>query len=569
MLLASSARAQLARLETPPGDGGVSVEVDAYGAFGYTTFGSGSGGAGDATYDPVGPVGPSSTTWESAVYLRMPPQSVFLTIGTAGQGTPGGLPDPGFLSTTTTSATSAFDHAGLQWELTQTVRDLLVAGSRVGTLLVQEYLIRNPSPTSVTFDLVRYYEGDLFLGLGAGVPDGGGRLLVGGEELLFETDLAGEPAATTNLVGITACGGTTPVQGRYEVNAWPAFPGRITADLPLGDIVFNDGGDADEFVDAGLDYDVGIALANELDLAPGQATLYITTTVFGTLPPDDVSEGCGVITRAIADAGADVTACPGALVRLDGSASFDPDTPDGGVMPSWTWDLDVTVDSDANGVADDDADALGETVASPFPLGATTVQLTYVDDDGDVSRDLVTVTVADDLPPSLDCPAEITVAALSFAGAPASPTAMASDDCEPVPGISNDRTGRGADASDDYPCGSTLVTFTAWDAVGNEGTCATIVRVLAAPLSWEVGPALRLSRETGGVPRLDWSRAGAPPEDVRFAVLRETARRAPDAAAPGAVALTGDTWRDDRAPDDPLVFYDVRAMVCDGTLSTD
>ena len=69
--------------------------------------------------------------------------------------------------------------------------------TRVGTLLLQEYRITNNAPATITFDMVRYYEGDLYLGLGAGVPDGGGRLLVGPEELLFETDMAGEPAATT------------------------------------------------------------------------------------------------------------------------------------------------------------------------------------------------------------------------------------------------------------------------------------------------------------------------------------------------------------------------------------
>lgn len=566
---ATGASAQMATIGTSPGDGSVVFQLDGYGGFGYRTYGNGQLGTGDAIYDPVGAVGPSSTSWQSAVYFRQPGQSSFMTIGTVGSGTlTGNLPDPGFLFQDATTATSAFSFRGLDWDLTQRVQDLIVSGSRVGTQLVQQYVIRNNGATTVTFDLVRYYEGDLWLGLGAGVPDGGGHMVVGTEELVFETDMAGEPAMTTNLVGITACGGVTPARGRYEVNAWSAFPNRISADTPLADVVYNDGADPDEFVDAGLDYDVGIALANEFSLAPGQIASYVTTTVFGSLPPADVLQGCAVVGPAIADAGPDQSACPGKTVVLDGSASYDADAVAGGGTETWEWDLDVATDSSGNGVPDDDVDATGSIVSSTFPVGTTIVKLTFTDDDGDTGTDLVTVTVADTTPPRLSCASELVVPAPLFTGGPASPTATAMDDCDGNSVITNDRTAGGADATDVYPCGSTLVTFTATDSQGNVSTCQTVVRVVPGPADWLVGGALRVSKLPSSLPLLDWSLVGAVPPEARFTVLRGETRAMPTARAPTAAALATTIWAEpDRGG--PLVFYNVRTILCDGSLSGD
>jgi hypothetical protein len=566
--MAGPAVAQLASLGTAAGDGSVQFAVDAYGSYGYHAFGAGPGGQGDAIYDPVGAVGPSSTTWESAVYFRAPPMSRFMTTGLVGEGVrSGGLPSPGFLSVNGTVATSAFSYQGLDWQLTQTVQDLVVGPDRLGTLLVQEYVIRNPGPAPVAFDLVRYYEGDLFLGLGAGVPDGGGRLLVGSEEFVFETDQAGEPADSTNLVGITACGGVAPAVGRFEVNAWSAFPTRITADQPLADIVAGDGPDADQFVDAGGDYDVGIALANRFALAPGQVELYVTTTTFGSLPPDSVTGGCGLAENPVASAGPDVVTCPNQRVVLDGSGSFDADARDGGFAESWTWDLDVSLDSDGNTVPDDDVDTIGEIVAVSFPLGTTIVQLTYTDDDGTVATDTKQI-VVEDLPPRIACPLEVVATATSFLGGPAALAATATDDCDALPDISNDRTAGGADASDDYPCGTTLVTFTATDAFGNRSTCRTVVRISPDGATFPVGAALRVSKLPDQQPMLDWSLVGAPAPEVRYTVLRDDTDHAPRAVAPRASGLAATSWLEPSSTGS-LIFYDVRTSLCDGSLSDD
>ncbi len=292
----------LTTLSTTGGDGQVIVDVDGYGSFGYQTFAGGSRcGVGDALYDPL-EIPPAqactpdlgSTTWESAVYYRGATVSTFLTTGLVGSSiVSGGLADPGFASTpSAVSATSSFTFDGLEFDLEQTVQDVLDGLERVGSVLIQVYTVTNSGSVAVSFELVRYYEGDLFLGFGASVPDGGGHIIIGDEEFVFETDVAGEPELSTDLVGITACGGAEPEIGRFEVNMWPQFPDRIGGGQSLGDVVFGDDSPIDGFVDEGNDYDVGIALNNKFDLVAGESATYVTTTVFGTLAPVEASGGC-------------------------------------------------------------------------------------------------------------------------------------------------------------------------------------------------------------------------------------------------------------------------------------
>jgi uncharacterized repeat protein (TIGR01451 family) len=300
-------------LRTPAGDGQLIIDVGAYGDFGYQLLPEGvaSPGHGDALYDPVGPIGLSSTTWESALQLRLAALSSsfrgvsqrqpevasnlayisFLTTGLVGSKTPqGNLPDPGFSVTGTTSALSTFAIGALQFSLRQSVGDLFTGDQRTGSVLNQVYEItniltatQNVSSTWRSFEIIRYYEGDLWFDIGQPIPDGGGHLIKRGNELVFQTDLAGEPSSSIGFVGITAVGGIITQTGRYEVNKWPAFPEYLRQGWPLRDFVYGDGADVDQFVDVGNDYDVGIALANRFeDLAPGESVVYRTMTVFGS-----------------------------------------------------------------------------------------------------------------------------------------------------------------------------------------------------------------------------------------------------------------------------------------------
>lgn len=69
----------------------------------------------------------------------------------------------------------------------------------------------------------------------------------------------------------------------------------------------------------------------------------------------------------------------GDLVTLDGSGSSDPD----GTIVSYEWDLDVFVDSDGDGIYDNDVDATGPIVTFIwYDDYYTEVKLTVTDDDG-------------------------------------------------------------------------------------------------------------------------------------------------------------------------------------------
>ncbi|MEZ2322181.1 MAG: DUF4347 domain-containing protein [Microcoleus sp.] len=276
----------LVNLNTSFGDGGVVIGVDGYGSFGSAVGGSGTT---DAFYDPIGTVQPSKTTYQSGVAIRFGGTTrTFLTTGSIDSST--AQPNPGFTSLSPTSVQSKFTFNGLDFELIQSVTDLIVDGGRKGSLLTQAYRITNPGPATTGFELIRYVDGDL--NFDNSNQDTGGRILsTGGQEILFETDSGDNPANPTTFVGITAIGGSTASPGRYEINRYGPFNGipglgtRIVSGNTLGDIINGDN-DANQFIDAGGAYDVTLGLRNTFSLAPGQSTNYATTTIFGTLAPN-------------------------------------------------------------------------------------------------------------------------------------------------------------------------------------------------------------------------------------------------------------------------------------------
>lgn len=102
--------------------------------------------------------------------------------------------------------------------------------------------------------------------------------------------------------------------------------------------------------------------------------------------------------------------------------------------------------------------------------GQSDVYLVKFDDD-----------VADTTPPVITCPGDITVEPATPDGTPATHPAIAaflagasaSDDVDPVPGITHD-------APAIFPLGTTTVTFRAMDAAGNHAECAAAVTVVDA-----------------------------------------------------------------------------------------
>lgn len=114
----------------------------------------------------------------------------------------------------------------------------------------------------------------------------------------------------------------------------------------------------------------------------------------------------------------------------------------------------------------------GSTVCSPpsgstFPLGANTVTCTATDGAGNQGVDTGTVTVFDDEPPVLVCPADL------FVGVPpgttswpvAYPAPTPTDNC---PGVTGDCA---PPSGDPFPVGTTTVVCTASDGANQTATC--------------------------------------------------------------------------------------------------
>ncbi|HEX2746410.1 MAG TPA: VPDSG-CTERM sorting domain-containing protein [Verrucomicrobiales bacterium] len=275
-------------LSTGAGDGGVTVGVDGYGAFG-SSIGA---NATDAIYNPVGGGTPAGTSFESGVAIRFGSSGTrqFLTSGDIGGS--GNLVNP-TVTGTTTSGSSTFSIGGLNFTLTQTITPLFVAAVQTGSILTQSYSITNPGNVAIPFELVRYLDGDL--AFDGSIVDGGGRLIAGsGAEVLFETDTAAGTASSTTFVGITAEGGTAPATGRFEVDSFSDLRSRILAGNALDDGIAGDSADADQFIDVGNGYDVTLALNNIFSLGGGQSTTYTTSTIFGAGAPERVEVPTGV-----------------------------------------------------------------------------------------------------------------------------------------------------------------------------------------------------------------------------------------------------------------------------------
>lgn len=266
-------------LSNAPGEGTVTVGVDGFGSFG-SAVGTNST---NAVYNPVGPTLPAGTAFESGVAIGFGGSRTFLTSGTIGFS--GGLQNPG-VSGSPTSGTSTFVYNGLTFTLVQTLTPLTdFSGNVIGTQLTQTYSITNTSGGPLSFDLVRYFDGDLQYD--GSIVDGGGRINVNGTEILFETDSATGSAEEATFIGITAEGGSIPA-GRYEIDVYDDLQSRIITGAPLDNITTGDGADADEFIDADNGYDVTLALANAFTLAPGETTVYVTSTLFGTGIPAEI-----------------------------------------------------------------------------------------------------------------------------------------------------------------------------------------------------------------------------------------------------------------------------------------
>src|SRR4030043_221933 len=120
----------------------------------------------------------------------------------------------------------------------------------------------------------------------------------------------------------------------------------------------------------------------------------------------------------------------------------------------------------------------GADASDTYPIGITTVVFTARDDSGNESSCSVMVEIVDTTPPEIFCPADITHECEGPDGAYVTLVATATDICDDYPEITNSYNSHGADASDIYPIGITIVVFTARDDSGNESSCTVTVEIV-------------------------------------------------------------------------------------------
>lgn len=258
------------------GDGQVSVGVDGYGAFGLSI----GVNATNAIYNPAGATAAAGTTYESGVAIRLGTSGAraFLTSGLIEDS--GGLSNPTVAGTPLLGA-SSFTYGDLNFVLTQTLTNLFdTNGVQNGTQLAQSYVITNAGAVALDFELLRYLDGDLRFD--AAIIDGGGRLISSGREILFETDTATGSADAATFLGIYNDGGTST---GFEIGTFNGLVNRIIAGTALANTIAGDGGDADQFIDAGAGYDVTLGLGRSFSLGSGGSTTFTTYTIFGTGAP--------------------------------------------------------------------------------------------------------------------------------------------------------------------------------------------------------------------------------------------------------------------------------------------
>ncbi|MFK8055645.1 MAG: HYR domain-containing protein, partial [Saprospiraceae bacterium] len=145
-----------------------------------------------------------------------------------------------------------------------------------------------------------------------------------------------------------------------------------------------------------------------------------------------------------------------------------------GAIVSWTA---PTASDNCPGVILTSTHNSGET----FPAGTTQVVYTATDAEGLVATGMFNIEVLDLESPEVTCPATISVfAAVGETTAEVTiPLPTVSDNCSGFTVVNSFNT-NGIDASDDYPLGTTTVTYTVTDASGNTSICMFDVTVEVA-----------------------------------------------------------------------------------------
>lgn len=140
-------------------------------------------------------------------------------------------------------------------------------------------------------------------------------------------------------------------------------------------------------------------------------------------------------------------------------------------IPPLTWEDDCATTTTVT----NSHNAGGADASGTYPVGVTVVTFT-VDDGTFVSTCSNTVTVIDNEPPTITCPADVvTVNDPGVCGADVTLTPIAADNCSVI--VTNDFNASVGGFTDFFDVGLTTVTFTATDPAGNTATCSVDVTI--------------------------------------------------------------------------------------------
>jgi hypothetical protein len=189
--------------------------------------------------------------------------------------------------------------------------------------------------------------------------------------------------------------------------------------------------------------------------------------------PAQFNKGVTTVTWTAVDTSGNTATCAQSVTVIDNQ------------LPSITCPANVTVSTDsghcyATGVALG-TPATGDNCGTPtvsnnapaqYPKGVTTVTWTVTDGSGNTTTGTQRVIVLDSTPPTITCPADVTVSAND--GSTAINVALGS----PVTGDNCSVASVGNNAPSAYPLGANSVTWTVTDGSGNTATCVQTVTVV-------------------------------------------------------------------------------------------
>lgn len=205
-------------------------------------------------------------------------------------------------------------------------------------------------------------------------------------------------------------------------------------------------------------------------LSPGDHTV----TLAATSVIEEPISGCWPITLTVGGTVSSSIACPTSTVVNQGSY------PSCSRVATFS-DATCSVDSaTCPGVTCSVSQESGLSSGSTFPLGTSTTNWRlYIDGDSTSQTCTHSVTVQDTTAPqNIACPADVTETCTSPAGATATFGAATANDCNSISWTQTHTSGQ------NFPVGTTSVTYTATDAFSQSSSCNFNVNIVGGTVTW-------------------------------------------------------------------------------------